>query len=158
MKVTKRDGGGTYFSVEDPEFTVSFSMFGRITLASDDLMQSFRNPADLGYKHLPRMFPSLEKVIESAEVYKEGITNKEKFLKVIGDAKFRCRYNISEFELKQLNDFIKTSRAAPPTVRMQLFMKGFGRISEVIDFEDPRPELLRTCGLFWEFIKASRTI
>lgn len=152
------DAEGNYFELEDPEGSVSFNLPGCISLITDNYHQLFKNTRNLVYTQLPGYYSSPDKLYKDAECYTEGITNKQKFLKQIHDPGFCQKHGLTTENKKFLSELIAKSKHAPPTIIKQLFMNGYGRIADLLEFSDPRPELIITCELFWEFIKSIRAV
>lgn len=152
MDIKKRDD--RYFTFTDPEGSVSFNLPGYISLVVEGyLHQLFNNPRNLEYTHLASVYRTIDRVRQDAECYTEGITNKEKFLKAIYDPRFVTKHDLKPEEQTVLKDYISKTKHSPPTVIQQLYMKGFSRIADDINFTDPLPELERTCEVFLQFIR-----
>ena len=152
------DGEGRFFRIEDHSASVSFNLQGYIILEVDSLQQLFKNPRMTTYTHLSSAYPSLDSVYQAAECYTEGITNKQKFLEIIHNPVFAKANSLSVENQRYLKEFILRSKHRPPTVVQQLYMNGYSRIADLIDFSDRRPELERTCHLFWEFVNQAHKI
>lgn len=151
MDIKKLDD--RYFELTDPDGSVSFNLPGYISLIVGPLHQLFRNARSLEAIHLPSVYLSLDRIKKDAECYTEGITNKEKFLKTIYSPEFIKKHNLKPEDQTILKDYITKTKHAPPTVVQQLYMKGFSRIADEIDFIDPLPELEKTCEIFWQFVR-----
>lgn len=156
MLVKKLGDAGKYFTLEDPEGTVSFLLPDSISLRIEDLHQLFKNPRGLNYRQLPLVFNSMERVMDAAVCYTEGITNPQKFIKIVTDTEFCRKHNLTKEDQCFLKDFITKTRLKPPSVVQQLYMKGYKRIADDMDFSDPTPELNMTCKVFLEFIEKVR--
>lgn len=148
--------GDEYFTLEDPEGSISLSLPGYIILFADNLQQMFRNSRNLDYKALPRVFHNIDVIRGAAECYTDGVANKQKVIQKINDPQFLIKYEIKEEQKKLLVDLIKNNNFTPPNIRQQLFIHGFSRVADELHFSEPRPELLKTCEIFWGFIRAIR--
>jgi len=135
---------------------VHFFLQDSIVLVTENCVQMFRNPRKSTYKALPRLFPDISKIYDSAECYTEGVTNKDKFLRRLDDLEFIKSHNITEDQKRFLYEFIRRSDLPPPAIRQQLYMRKLSHIADAIDFSDHKPELIATCEIFWNFIEAIR--
>lgn len=151
MDIKKLDD--RYFELMDPDGSVSFNLPGYISLIVGPLHQLFKNPRSLEAVHLPSVYVSLDRVKQDAECYTEGITNKEMFLKKVHDQEFIKKHNLKTEDQKFLKEFILNTCHKPPTIVQQLYMKGYSRIADDMDFADPMPELEKSCEIFWQFVK-----
>jgi len=143
-----------YFELTDPDGFVSFNLPGYISLVVEGyLYQLFKNPRNLECVHLASVYQTIDRVRQDAECYIEGVTNKEKFLKSINDEKFLKKHNLKPEDQTILKDFIQKSNHAPPTIVQQLYMKGYGKVADDLDFADHMPELEKTCEIFWQFVR-----
>lgn len=158
LHIKSLDSEGCFFVLEDPKGWVSFNLPGYISMEADGLQQMFRNPRNATYKDLERAYPSEEAILKSAECFTEGITNKSKFLQVIHNKEFCKKHNITEHDQTVLKEFITRHNYKPPTVIQQLYMKGYGRFAEQIDFADPMSQLTYTCKVFQEFIRTLKQV
>lgn len=162
MIINKINPDGDIFTLEEPGGFISFTLPGYICLIINDppMQQMFRNSRNLNYMQLQKIYPTIDKVYEDAECYKEGVTNKSKFLQVIHSTAFIKKHALSSADLKALEEFIlrANKKFFPPIIVQQLRIKGYGRLADDIAFSDPCPELEQTCKLFWQFIQAVHTL
>jgi len=142
-----------YFELSDPDGFVSFNLPGYISLVVGPLHQLFRNTRNLECTHLSSVYQTIGRVMQDAECYTEGVTNKEKFLKSINNELILKKHNLKPEDQTILKDFILKSNHAPPTIVQQLYMKGYGKVVDDLDFSDPMPELEKTCEIFWQFVR-----
>jgi hypothetical protein len=160
LKVKKLDTIGNYFELQDPDATVSLNLGGYVTLlvqGENMLFQIFKNPGLATYKMLQAVFLKREDVEEAAELYAEGITNKDKFIETVKNLDFCNKHGLTAKDRSFLTAFIQKSQYPPPTVRQQLHMNGYGKIANLINFADTLPEFELTCDIFWKFLQTIRT-
>lgn len=141
------------FELTDPDGSVSFNLPGYIVLITGAFNQLFRNTRNLEYTHLSSVYQTVDRVMQDAECYTEGVTNKEKFLKAIKNPAFLEKHNIKEADQEFLRQFIIKTKHTPPAIVQQLYMRGYGNVVDDIDFADPTEELKETCEIFFQFVR-----
>lgn len=151
--IIKKDAAGRYFTVEDPEISVSFNLPGYITLFAPPYYQLFKNTKKITYRALKSSYPTPQSLYKDAGCYAEGVINKNRFLKTINNPDFLKRHQLTANDNRILAGFIEKLDCSYKAARERLFVQGYGHIADDIDFSDPTPELEASCKIFWEFIQ-----
>ena len=113
--------------------------------------QYFSNPMNLGLSGLTSTYKTDEDIYGKAQLYLEGVTNKEAFNKEVN--KLLIDKDITEHDKVALRKLIAGSDQPPETVRRQLMIMGYGHIADRMIFDDLDPRLVETCGAFRKFLE-----
>lgn len=133
-------------------FVQLFPALGMIYVKTDSYTQIFQTEIKDSNEDLLKSLRTLD-LEESALAYKEGVVNKGKFIRSVESLSKNPKYKLSKEDLKKLDHFIASRlHIEPATVRMQMILENYGHISEIVEFEDPRPELLKSYTHMKEFM------
>jgi len=128
-----------------------------IFMFGEDYQQMFtRGPGKIPPPNLFQAYPTLERVRADAQMYVEGITNKERLLENI-DALYTLR-KLDKTDVQTLKKFVAqlTPDCSPDSVIKQLILCGYENIAGAMNFKDEHPEFLRSCNTFYKFVCESR--
>lgn len=138
------------------EFYVSLAVANMVTLSGkfgDDelLLQMFTfRGSDPTFYALKDRFQIDEIILNAAQMYRDGVTDKDLFIKEI--KRLEKESVLKREDVTLLEKFIKNNNIPPPTVERQLMMMGFGHIVSKINYYSHQPELLKTCEGFRKFL------
>ena len=157
LKIEALDDKKTYFSYTDSintDLHISFAFHDMITLNGTInggwYNQVFKSATHSDYRRAISEFSTITKTIEKAINYKDGVTNKEKFIKEVD--RLISQNFLESSDRAVLVDFIQGIFLKPSAIRNQLLLRGYGKIAKKMDFEDDMPELLITCQTFLKFL------
>ena len=145
------------YHFKDDQFDFKVHCFDdHIFIFGEDYQQMFENSGRVGVKAFYRIYPTMEKVQAAAQMYTEGKTNRDTFLKEV--IRLASEGKISEADARRLTLFItQIPPGTPPdTIRKQLILCGYESIAELMHFTDPHPEFNKTCEGFYRFVCESK--
>lgn len=118
--------------------------------------QMLENPSRAEASRLHIVFPNVERIKASAQMYTEGVIDKEKFTQEI--KRLNANKTLLEtdfYKLMIFKDNLKDD-AAVDSVTKQLILLGFDQIFDINKFGQEHPALQRTCEGFYRFVCESR--
>lgn len=127
---------------------------GRIFLFNEKVSQVFRVPARLLFlDKLPSWFATPIAVEEAADHFREGHTNKDRFLE--SARKLMRQRKITEADFARLRAFITKCDCAPSMIRRKLVPLGYAALP--LEFEDKDPRLEATVDILWRLTEHFRS-
>jgi len=158
ITVSSNHDDGIYHCILDgSHFSVYFNLSGMIVMTGDLGLQWFSNTSDCPPERLHRYLKDEASIYKAAQHHKEGVTNKVKFMREIHRLVDDKKYDLTEQDRRILYHFIQTTDLHPEPTKRQLIARGYERIIDGIQFEDPNPELISTCNAMSKFIEYLKT-
>ncbi len=137
-------------SAHGQDTTVAFIPGGRVILFNDKVSQVFRVPGSTEtLDEAARELKTREGIEAAAEYYREGHTNKDRFLASAADL-LKTR-KITEGDFNRLRSLIVHCHCSPSKIRSKLAGIGYGHLD--LAFEDKDPRLETTVALMWRLVE-----